>query len=161
MSVPPAYIPATQRPDGTWRKPRRVRPGYVPPEELDVYESDGRRFERERLAMGVVGNIPKETPKSKSLAQKPKQKKIAQKKDTKPKQNKKQEPKQPPPTAKSKVQEPQEFDPSKQQRKLQKKLREIERLQEQQASGVEINAEQKEKLSRKSELEKELQSLSL
>ncbi|XP_057803411.1 partner of Y14 and mago-like [Salvia miltiorrhiza] len=62
----------TRRPDGTLRKPIRIRPGYTPPDEVPKYQSKGSMWKKEMSTMQEVppGYDPVAEPKPKSKSAK-------------------------------------------------------------------------------------------
>ncbi|MCP9259151.1 Partner of Y14 and mago [Dirofilaria immitis] len=59
------YIAASQRADGTWRKARRVKNGYIPQEEQPRYESRGQQMSNKTIY--PIGWSPTEKIKEQEL----------------------------------------------------------------------------------------------
>ncbi|KAF7286120.1 hypothetical protein GWI33_007765 [Rhynchophorus ferrugineus] len=145
------FIPASQRPDGTWRKARRVKEGYVPQEEVPLYESKGKVAQRTIPGLYII----EDDKEKKGQKKKPKNKieeinKILESTKISEKSKKQKETEKVP----TKSQPQETIDPAKKLKNLKKRLREVEALEEKVKSGALAKPEpdQLAKINRKNDL---------
>jgi len=62
------YIPSSVRPDGSKRKEIRVRPGYKPPEDVELYKNRAAAAWKNRSKGGVPGAEPLSSEEDKAKA---------------------------------------------------------------------------------------------
>ncbi|KAI8998125.1 hypothetical protein BC832DRAFT_244239 [Gaertneriomyces semiglobifer] len=159
-------IPASRRADGTLRKERKVRPGYVPPEDVKRYTN--AKVESMKLPEGYVPGLGVVEKKEGAAGSKSAKKNAKRKeKKTTADAGSGQTP------VKPVVEEeqlrngkPTETAPSGQQpdnekrlKNLRKKLRQIDDIQAKLDKGNELLPEQREKLQSRSDVEKEIHEI--
>ncbi|KAH9861558.1 hypothetical protein J1614_011308 [Plenodomus biglobosus] len=162
------HIPASVRPDGTLRKEIRVRPGYRPPEDVEVYKNRTAEGFRTRGKAGIPGAEPlksqDDAAKSSPAANKNAKRREARKKAAAAGADEQEdgtggEAKEvAKPVEPAKAVDP-EAEKEKEAKKLTKKLRQARELKDKKEKGDKLLPEQFEKVIKINELIRQLESL--
>lgn len=170
------HIPESLRADGSVRKAIKVRPGYRPPEDVELYKNRTAETFRNRYKSGVIGaDTADETPAANSTASSAAANKNAKRREARKKakaaeagQPDGDENEKPKPTSASQNQSdaaaaPEEADPEaereKKARNLKKKLKQARELKDKKEGGQALLPEQIAKVIKINELVRELAAL--
>lgn len=166
------HIPSSVRPDGTLRKEIRVRPGYRPPEDVELYKNRTAEGFRNRGKAGVPGadslKAEDDSTKPSAAANKNAKRREARKKaaaaatdgeDQADKATGKKDEK--PAEAVTEPEKPRdpEAEKEKEAKKLMKKLRQAKDLKDKKEKGDKLLPEQFEKVIKINELIRQLETL--
>lgn len=160
------HIPSSIRADGTVRREIRVRPGYRPPEDVEVYKNHIAEAWKNRGAGGVPGAEASEPEKAPSQAASKNAKRREARKKAAAIQDHLMDSDVPNGTSSAKLQEPLKpipVDPvaekEKEAKKLSKKLRQARELKEKKDNGGSLLPEQFDKVIKMNELIRQLDNL--
>ncbi|KAH7115176.1 hypothetical protein B0J11DRAFT_126228 [Dendryphion nanum] len=163
------HIPASTRADGSVRKEIRVRPGYRPPEDVEVYKNRTAEAFKNRGKGGIPGADglkPEDDPsKAGAAANKNAKRREARKKaavtagDSNASQTKDKEPIRPKDLPEPSQAVDPEAEKEKESKKLLKKLRQARDLKDKKDKGDALLPEQFEKVIKINELIRQLEGL--
>jgi partner of Y14 and mago protein len=164
-----SIIPASTRPDGSLRKEIRVKPGYKPPEDVEVYKNRTAQAWKNRGKGGVPGAAAVEEDdklpphKAAAAAAKNAKRREARKKAAAGTTDGQENVSVTPQTDDKPATTPEETDPevekAKEARKLAKKLRQARELKDKKDKGDNLLPEQFEKVIKMNELMRQLEKL--
>ncbi|KAF1356534.1 hypothetical protein BDV97DRAFT_288021 [Delphinella strobiligena] len=153
------HIPASVRPDGTLRKEIRVRPGYRPPEDVEVYKNRSAESWKNRGKGGIPGAEPVAKEEGSAAANKNAKRRESRKKAAATATTAPEVPKSAAPESVKDDPVDPEAEKAKEAKKLTKKLRQARELKDKKEQGDALLPEQFEKVIRINELIRQLDKL--
>ncbi|KAF8852523.1 hypothetical protein BDZ45DRAFT_678314 [Acephala macrosclerotiorum] len=156
------HIPASTRADGSQRKEIKIRPGYKPPEDVEVYKNRTAEGWKNRGSGGIPGADGLKDDKEGSVASNKNAKRREARKKAKAAEESGDKPKSDvagsKDPAKEAVEDP-EAEKEKKARALKKKLKQAKDLKEKKEGGAALLPEQFAKVIKINELIRELDAL--
>lgn len=153
-------IPESVRADGTTRKAIKIRPGYRPPEDVELYKNRTAEGFRNRGKGGVIGTegLKDQKVEAPSAASNKNAKRREARKKAKEAEGEPSAPQQPKEEAKADELDP-EAEKEKKARNLKKKLKQAKELKSKKDEGQSLLPEQIAKVIKINELIRELEAL--